>query len=887
MLAISSSCKEREHKNVVQSTSAVIFLGTPHRGSLDVAALGEVVRSLISTLGMETTPAILDSLGLKTTDLERAQEEFSRLWQRYDFRVKTFQEGLNLAKLGRKVVPDYSSLIGDYREYAETLQANHMEMCRYSGIDDPNYRKVAGELHSIYHATARMTKHKLGQTRRTPPGEPGLLSEKPATATKKSQENLGSLQCLWFPAINIRLQSLGEPAERTCHWLFEHGLYQDWFHGRNKENHRGLLWLKGKPGTGKSILMREAFRRAALGQAKSQYQAAAFFFSAKGDKLEHSLTGLFRSLLYQLLPGDSKSLRSFHEILDAKRLSGGIKPKTFPWNELELESIFQSIFYKWTKKRTMIFVDALDECDSNDIRHIAFFFRQVTILADKVGGDLSVCLSSRHFPSITVCECPEIIVEEHNSHDIATYVEQRFQLGIATQEEQWELLRDIILKKSSGVFLWVILVVDEVLRDWDDGKDIQYLTKRLKNVPDALKALFSDIFSNLSVETRNFTVRLFQWAILAIKPLRLHEWYHIMAFIGEPTPSSLVEWQRSHNFIRNDDQLERQIRSVSRGLVEVTKIKSDDPQDVDTEKMSLHAGAGSFNLEHGDTRIVQVIHESVRGFFLGSDGFCILDPFLKPDPISKGHLSIMATCLDYLNITELDALVQARTRAGRQVRYRPTKGFPDVATSDSTDSSCLGASAMYQGRLPDNAPAPCQKPTFETGTPNVFEMLRSSDPYPKIDVIKWMADDMSLSDGSVPPSERSFHSSTHFSDARRSQILEAHPALLSYAAFSMFRHARWVNVDVVDPTSIAKRLQDKATWARWIALREDVAQDTTLFEYVRDLSIYSWLPYITSGPRFRESAFIPRNLSHHPGYKPRRRPISVASFGSASSHDGR
>ena len=99
--------------------------------------------------------AILDALGLKTTDLERAQEAFSRLWQEYDFRVKTFQEGLglievNLGVLGNKVVPDYSSLIGDHREYTETIQANHIDMCRFTGADDPNYRKVAGELRSLY-----------------------------------------------------------------------------------------------------------------------------------------------------------------------------------------------------------------------------------------------------------------------------------------------------------------------------------------------------------------------------------------------------------------------------------------------------------------------------------------------------------------------------------------------------------------------------------------------------------------------------------------------------------------------------------------------------------------------------------------------------------------
>lgn len=109
MLSRSSSSIESEYQNIIESIAAVIFPGTPHRGSVDVVTIGELVRSLVSGLGIATTPVILDSLGLKNTELERAQEDFSRLWQTYDFKVKTFQEGLSLVKLGRKVVPEYSS----------------------------------------------------------------------------------------------------------------------------------------------------------------------------------------------------------------------------------------------------------------------------------------------------------------------------------------------------------------------------------------------------------------------------------------------------------------------------------------------------------------------------------------------------------------------------------------------------------------------------------------------------------------------------------------------------------------------------------------------------------------------------------------------------------
>jgi len=157
MLATSAASKNDEAlQNVVQSVAAIVFLGTPHRGSQQMASLGEIVRKVASfLLAMDTSPAALDALGLKTSDLERCQESFSRLWRDGDFAVKTFQEGFgltgfNIGPLSNKVVPDYSSALGDARERAETLQANHMNMCRFTGVEDPSYRKVAAELRHIY-----------------------------------------------------------------------------------------------------------------------------------------------------------------------------------------------------------------------------------------------------------------------------------------------------------------------------------------------------------------------------------------------------------------------------------------------------------------------------------------------------------------------------------------------------------------------------------------------------------------------------------------------------------------------------------------------------------------------------------------------------------------
>lgn len=96
VLALSDGAVNSNLKDIVESTAAVVFLGTPHRGGGRYADLGQVARKIISVLCIATNPALLDSLGLRNADLERTQDSFSRIWQKYDFKVKTFQEELPL-----------------------------------------------------------------------------------------------------------------------------------------------------------------------------------------------------------------------------------------------------------------------------------------------------------------------------------------------------------------------------------------------------------------------------------------------------------------------------------------------------------------------------------------------------------------------------------------------------------------------------------------------------------------------------------------------------------------------------------------------------------------------------------------------------------------------
>ncbi|KAH6964772.1 hypothetical protein EDB82DRAFT_560511 [Fusarium venenatum] len=129
ILALSSTAGTVALRETVKYTAAIIFLGTSHRGSPGLSTIGERSRTILNGMRLQKTAIILDNLRLENNDLQRAHEAFTRLWRQYNLRVKTFQEGfglfgINLGVSGRKMVPDTSSMIGDPREHAETLQPN-------------------------------------------------------------------------------------------------------------------------------------------------------------------------------------------------------------------------------------------------------------------------------------------------------------------------------------------------------------------------------------------------------------------------------------------------------------------------------------------------------------------------------------------------------------------------------------------------------------------------------------------------------------------------------------------------------------------------------------------------------------------------------------------
>ena len=60
------------------------------------------------------------------------------------------------------------------------------------------------------------------------------------------------LDSLGFLEMNFRRQGIRKAYRNSCAWIFRHESYEKWMSGN-----RGLLWVIGKPGSGKSTLMKK------------------------------------------------------------------------------------------------------------------------------------------------------------------------------------------------------------------------------------------------------------------------------------------------------------------------------------------------------------------------------------------------------------------------------------------------------------------------------------------------------------------------------------------------------------------------------------------------------------------------------------------------------
>ncbi|KAL8720702.1 MAG: hypothetical protein Q9225_002468 [Loekoesia sp. 1 TL-2023] len=472
-----------------------------------------------------------------------------------------------------------------------------MDMCRFSGVHDHEYRKVVAALDFI-----RARKVEESANLAPPP------SSRASPALDNAQRE-AALNALWFPAIDARYATIKAAHSRTCKWLLQRQEYRDWFDVNKAPDHHGLLWIKGKPGSGKSTLLKYAVANAR--RTRKDAVIISFFFNARGEDLERSTLGMYRSLAFQLL-------RAFPDlqVLPDSSYTSPRDGDAYAWEINDLKSFFVDALPRIGQRQLICFIDALDECEEDQIRDlVAFLDGELGQQAALSQIHFHACLSSRHYPHISIKNGIQLTLEGQEGHvqDIARYLDSELKAGSGRQSEE---IKEEILNRACGIFLWVALVVQILNKEYDHGR-VHALRRRLKDIPDGLDRLFEDILMR-DQRSREELILCLQWILYATRPLKREELYY--AILSGTDEEALV--LASPETITAED-MERFILSCSKGLAETTKSK---------------------------VQSVQFIHESVRDFLLGKNGFSKLKSELGP---GQSHERLKQCCCIYMKISDI------------------------------------------------------------------------------------------------------------------------------------------------------------------------------------------------------------------------------------------
>lgn len=310
------------------------------------------------------------------------------------------------------------------------------------------------------------------------------------------------------------VQSSLLPSKETANLSDHKHLITNWLRDRN----RRLLWIKGKPGSGKTTLMRQLLRQT---RDRSFFEdihgypisaVTAFFFFSRTDKKQLSPEDMVRGLLFQIFNGwPSLAEESLH-----KDFQGSAPTVSFLHNLSRLRRLFQDVIKRSKGQTYFLFVDAIDECESQPSSErddtMPTLTEEPLIIALGWLDDLlnlpnvKVCIASRAWNSILdFCyrwHTDTVRLDDENTQDIKNYVETRLRGQIARHyhddDRDVEHLALRIISSSHGLFVWARLITEQICRGLADGEPAIRLLDRVDTIPRGLAGVYEMMLSTIS-----------------------------------------------------------------------------------------------------------------------------------------------------------------------------------------------------------------------------------------------------------------------------------------------------------------------------------------------------------------------------------------------------
>jgi hypothetical protein len=478
-----------------------------------------------------------------------------------------------------------------------------------------------------------------------------LALSRQARQAKAYKVERAIIRGLTFKVMADRQAEIKRAHSETCEWIFSPSAkrpsadhFAEWL-----KDGDGIFWVGGKPGSGKSTLMKYIYNNVRTKQMLAQWSGdstlvtACFYFWAGGTFMQNSIDGLLQSMVCQVL-----------------RQCPSLIPTAFPkeWNLLmepgpedvsfQREDLIKAIKSLTTaedlKHKFCFFIDGLDEYDGYD-RDVATLMRTLAL-----SPFVKICLASRPHNAFVDAfgGSPNrmLYVHEFTDWDIQLYVKDilesnsEFTKRMDQDPDGYGRLVEYIRKEANGVFFWVYLVSMQLLNGMENADRMSDLQRKLEKVPKDLKALFAYILDSVDEADHEQQAKMLYVACQATAPLDLIAY----SFLDEEDPEfavgSPVRAMESEKVVRRCADMRKRIVARCKLLLEVVEAPS---TGLDSGSQILYFGT-KVNFLH--RTVVDYLRESEAQQLLASRLKTPFDPrreicnmLLAQLKFSHGHLS--------------------------------------------------------------------------------------------------------------------------------------------------------------------------------------------------------------------------------------------------------
>ncbi|KAF4966847.1 hypothetical protein FSARC_5526 [Fusarium sarcochroum] len=287
-----------------------------------------------------------------------------------------------------------------------------------------------------------------------------------------------------------------------------------WLYSKDEK----VFWIRGKPGSGKSTLVKFVLEndntKHLLESWSPGAKIASHFFWKIGTSPQNSIKGLLCSLLYSALDGETDMIDQVFQQFPAS----SSKDSYHDWSSRELELVLFLVLdsQTWSK---CIFIDGLDELSDKD------GVSKLKPLIEKLNtySNIKVCVSSRPETQLMnmlgTIGARSLRLEDLTRPEMAVYVrkeliavEASMRLSLGFHHE----MANTLLDKAEGVFLWLFLAMNSVANGIQNSDEEETLRQRLQALPRELEELYADMWARLNANNSVYwetAGRYFHYAI--------------------------------------------------------------------------------------------------------------------------------------------------------------------------------------------------------------------------------------------------------------------------------------------------------------------------------------------------------------------------------------